>query len=301
MTVPTREAASLPSTIPSWSWAACADLIRLRNQSGTLLLLWPSLWALWMATGGIPAWSHLAIFCAGAFLMRSAGVVLNDLTDRKVDRLVARTQVRPLADGRLSPSHALIVLGALLALAAAMLIFLPPITWGLGVIAVVLAAAYPWAKRLIAVPQAMLGIAFGWGAVMAWAAVRHQVDAPAWVLFLATVFWAIAYDTIYALQDREDDRRIGVRSSAIFFGEGAWIAVLCCGAALVTCVAAAGLLTGAGRGLYPLLVGVAAFLVWQALQTRGTVAPSRAFALFRQHVWVGMAILVGIAIGFATN
>lgn len=299
MTGPPREAASLPSPMPSWSWSACADLLRLRNQSGTLLLLWPSLWALWMATGGIPAWSHLAIFCAGAFLMRSAGVVLNDLTDRKVDRLVARTKVRPLADGRLSPSHALLILAVLLALAVALLMFLPSSTWVLSVIALALAATYPWAKRVIAVPQAMLGIAFGWGAVMAWAAVRNRVEAPAWALFLATIFWAIGYDTIYALQDQEDDRRIGVRSSAIFFGEGVWIAVLCCGAGLVACVAAAGLLTGAGLGLYPVLLGVGTFLVWQALQTRGTVAPARAFALFQQHVWVGMAILLGIALGLA--
>lgn len=296
---PAREATSLPSPMPSWSWSACADLIRLRNQSGTLLLLWPSLWALWMATGGIPSWSHLAIFCAGAFLMRSAGVVLNDLTDRKVDRLVARTKVRPLADGRLSPSHALLVLVVLLAIAATLLMFLPPITWGLGVIAVALAAAYPWAKRVIAIPQAMLGIAFGWGAIMAWAAVRHRVDAPAWILFLATIFWAIAYDTIYALQDREDDQHIGVRSSAILFGQAAWIAVLCCEAALVACVAAAGLLTGGGIGLYSTLFGVGIFFVWQALQTRGTVAPARAFTLFQQHVWVGLAILIGIAFGLA--
>ena len=151
--------------------------------------------------------------------------MLNDLADRSFDRHVTRTRVRPLASGELSPIHALLVVGLFLLLAGMLVMLLDPLTILLSPIAVLLAGLYPFAKRVIHIPQAMLGIAFGWGTIMAWTASRGAIEAPAWCLFAATVCWAIGYDTIYALQDREDDRRIGVKSSALLFGSSTWIAV----------------------------------------------------------------------------
>ena len=187
--------------------------------------MFPTLWSLALAARGIPPLRLLAIFVAGSFVMRSAGVVMNDFADRSFDRHVARTRVRPLASGELSATHALLICGFFLLLAGTLVLFLDPLTILLSPIAVLLAGLYPLAKRVIHIPQAMLGIAFGWGTIMAWTASRGDIEAPAWCLFAATICWAIGYDTIYALQDREDDRRIGVKSSALLFGSSTWIAV----------------------------------------------------------------------------
>lgn len=281
------------------NWSALAQLIRLPNQSGTLLLLWPSWWALWFACRGMPPLQLLLIFGLGAFLMRSAGVILNDLADRRFDRHVARTRERPLAAGTLTVGHALLALTTLLAAAAGLLAFLPPLAWSLSPVAVALAAGYPLAKRYLAIPQAILGIAFGWGVVMAWASVHERIDAPAWLLLFGTMCWAMAYDTIYALQDQEDDRRIGVKSSALFFGSSAWIAVLICDALLLVSLAGCGWMTAAGSWFYASLMVVGAFLCLQAFRVRTPPDPSVAFRLFKEHVWVGLAILMGIALGFA--
>ncbi|NJN70523.1 MAG: 4-hydroxybenzoate octaprenyltransferase [Nitrospira sp.] len=215
MSTPVDSSSSVTSGIP---WSALARLIRLHNQTGTYLLLLPTLWALILAARGIPPPHLLAIFLVGSFLMRSAGVIMNDLADQRFDRQVTRTKTRPLASGELSRRHAVILLSALLVLAACLLLLLPPIVSGLAPIAVLLATLYPYSKRWIHIPQAMLGIAFGWGTVMAWAAVQGKLDAPAWCLFGATAAWAVAYDTIYAVQDQEDDRHIGVKSAALYFG-----------------------------------------------------------------------------------
>ncbi len=295
------ELSSLKSESPSptqCSWSAVARLIRLQNQTGTWLLMLPTLWSLVLAARGLPPLHLLAIFVAGSFVMRSAGVVLNDLADRSFDRHVARTKVRPLASGELSVTHALLVLGLFLSFAGMLVLLLDPLTILLSPIAILLAALYPFAKRVIHIPQAMLGIAFGWGTVMAWTASRGTLEAPAWCLFAATVCWAVGYDTIYALQDREDDRRIGVRSSALLFGSSTWLAVGTVYAVMLILLGFAGRLAHIGWIYDATLVAVGIWCVRQALQLRGAVAAPTAFRMFQQHVWVGAAILIGMVAGF---
>jgi 4-hydroxybenzoate polyprenyltransferase len=298
----------LPQTVPSadreggdrrGGWRAGAELIRLPNQTGTLLLMLPTLWALVLASEGRPEPRLLAIFAAGAFLMRSAGVVLNDLADRDLDRRVARTRNRPLASGVVSVRAAGLLAVGLLGLAAALLLLLPAPARRLGPGAFILAALYPLAKRVIHVPQAVLGMAFGWGVLMAWAAVRERLEPEAWLLYAATLLWALAYDTIYALQDLEDDRRIGVRSAALLFGRGTWLAVAAALGGMLLLLACGGWLAGLGAAFYAALAGVAGFLAWQVARLHAaTVPPALAFAMFKQHVWVGWAVLGGIWLGF---
>ncbi len=278
-----------------------ADLIRLRNQSGTWLLLLPSLWSLVLANEGRPPMWLLAVFALGAFVMRSLGVVFNDLADRDFDKHVARTRTRPLAAGHLVPKQALFVALGLALIAAALVSTLNFFTMLLSPIALFLAAIYPFSKRWIQIPQGVLGIAFGWGAVMAWAASRGSIDTPAWWLFAATACWAIAYDTIYALQDREDDRRIGVKSSALFFGEAVPVAVGVFLAGMLMCLVVAGQLSGLGMGYYLILALPAGIFVWQVRRLYRIVPPDVAFAMFRQHVYSGVMILVGIWIGSFNN
>ena len=274
-----------------------ADLIRLRNQSGTWLLLLPSLWSLVLANQGRPPMWLLGVFTLGAFVMRSLGVVFNDLADRNFDKHVARTRTRPLAAGRLAPRQALLVALGLAVIAAALVITLNPFTMLLSPIALFLAAIYPFSKRWIQIPQGVLGIAFGWGAVMAWAASRGSIEAPAWWLFAATTCWAIAYDTIYALQDCEDDRRIGVKSSALLFGEAVPVAVGVFLVGMVLCLVVAGQLSGLRMGYYLVLTLPAGVFLWQIRRLQAPVTPHIAFAMFKQHVYSGVAILVGIWIG----
>lgn len=280
------------------NWPALAELMRLPNQAGTLLLMLPTLWALVAASEGEPPAALVAVFVAGAFLMRTLGVVVNDLIDRRIDRQVERTKTRPLASGVLDLPVALGLVAALTCLAAALLLFLNRLAVLMSPVALAFAAVYPLSKRVVRVPQAVLGIAFGWGTVMAWAAVRNRLDEPAWLLFAGTVFWAIAYDSIYALQDREDDERIGVKSAAIFFGRWTWAAVALASLAMIGCLAYSGILMRVSGGFYVTLAGVMAFQLWQAWRIRGAVPRSTAFRLFKQHVWVGWAVLAGYLVGF---
>jgi 4-hydroxybenzoate polyprenyltransferase len=220
------------------------------------------------------------------------------LADRSFDRHVTRTLVRPLASGELSVTHALLVLGFFLALAGLLMLLLDHLAILLSPIAILLAALYPFAKRVIHIPQAMLGIAFGWGTIMAWAASRGTIDAPAWCLFAATVCWAIGYDTIYALQDREDDRRIGVKSSALLFGPSTWIAVGTVFCAMLLLLGLAGWLAQIGWVYYAVLAAVGGWCLRQAGQIRGVVSAPTAFHMFQQHVWVGAVVLIGMIAGF---
>jgi len=288
---------SPPSRIP---WSALARLIRLQNQTGTYLLLLPTLWALVLAAQGPPPPSLLAVFIGGAFLMRSAGVILNDLADRSFDRQVARTRSRPLASGELPRRHALALLGLLVLTAGSLLFLLDPLVFRLAPIALLLAALYPFSKRWIHLPQVMLGLAFGWGTVIAWAAVRGQLDTPVWYLFGATAAWAIAYDTIYAIQDREDDRRIGVKSAALFFGSSIHLGVGTALSTMLVLLGAAGWLAQIGWPYYATLLGLALFFSVQIGQLRRPVDPPQAFGMFRAHVWVGVAVLAGLLAGFLT-
>ncbi|MFB3115170.1 MAG: 4-hydroxybenzoate octaprenyltransferase [Nitrospirales bacterium] len=286
-----------PSSQPGPFIAHLASLIRLRNQTGTLLLLLPSLWALVLASNGNPSPGLLVIFTLGALVMRSAGVIMNDLADQSFDRQITRTKTRPLASGDLRPIHALLFLGGLLVLAVGLLAFLNRLTIWLSPIALGLAAFYPFTKRFFHVPQFFLGLAFGWGAVMAWAATRNQLEPSAWLLFAATICWALAYDTIYALQDRNDDIQVGVKSSAILFGSHVWIAVGIIEIVMVAFLGVAGWLEHLNLAFYGVLAGLAGFLSQQVWRLRTEVNPSEAFAMFKQHVGVGLVILGGIWLG----
>ncbi|MCS6897042.1 MAG: 4-hydroxybenzoate octaprenyltransferase [Nitrospira sp.] len=288
-----------PSATSGIPWSALGRLIRLPNQTGTYLLGLPPLWALVLAAQGLPPPSLVVIFMAGAFLMRSAGVILNDLADQSFDREVLRTKNRPLASGELSRRHAFILLGTLLLTAASLLLLLDPVVVWLAPGALALAALYPFMKRWIQIPQAVLGLAFGWGTVMAWAAARGRLDAPVWYLFGATAAWAVAYDTIYALQDRDDDRRIGVKSSALFFGDRLHVGVGIAYCLMLLLLGIAGWAVGIRWPYYVTLLGIAMFFFFQTLQLKKPIDSSAAFAMFRAHTWVGVAVLAGLLAGFA--
>ena len=273
-------------------------LIRLPNQTGTWLLMLPTLWALVLSSNGTPPWHLVVIFMLGSFVMRSAGVILNDLADRSFDRHVARTQQRPLASGELSPTHAFVVLAVLLTVALLLVAQLNALTIMLSPVALVLAAVYPFAKRIIHLPQAVLGVTFGWGTIMAWTASRGRIDTAAWLTFAATVCWAIAYDTIYALQDLDDDRRIGVKSSALYFGSSTWMAVAVACALMLFLLGISAGTVGIGGIAYGMLAAVGIWFAKQADELRRPVSPARAFELFHQHAWIGTAILFGLVLGF---
>lgn len=290
--------ASSAESVPRLTWSNVSRLIRLPSQTGTWLLMLPTLWALVLSSKGIPPWQLFFLFVLGSFLMRSAGVILNDLSDRSFDRHVARTKLRPLASGELSPRHALVVLAVLLTCAAVLVLQLNTLTIMLSPVALLLAALYPFAKRIVHLPQAVLGIAFGWGTIMAWTASRGTLESGAWLTFAATVCWAIAYDTIYALQDRDDDRRIGIKSSALYFGSGTWRAVGIAGAMMLFLLGIAAELVGIGVIAYVVLMAVGIFFAKQVNELRMPVSPARAFELFHQHVWVGTVILGGLLLGF---
>jgi 4-hydroxybenzoate polyprenyltransferase len=290
--------ASTAETVPRLTWANVGRLIRLPSQTGTWLLMLPTLWALVLSSKGLPPWRLLLLFMLGSFLMRSAGVVLNDLADRAYDRQVARTRQRPLASGELTPAHALLVLAVLLTLAGLLVLQFNALTIMLSPVAVALAALYPFAKRVIHLPQAALGIAFGWGTIMAWTASRGTIEAPTCLIFAAVVCWAIGYDTIYALQDRDDDRRLGIKSSAIFFGSLTWLAVGMAFGGMLLLLGLAGWLTQVGWLYYLVLLAVGFSCVLQVSHLRHNVTASTALSMFHQHVWIGTAVLGGLLGGF---
>ena len=272
-------------------------LIRLDKPIGILLLLWPTLIALWIASGGIPQIALLLIFTLGTALMRSAGCAVNDYADREFDKHVKRTAERPLTSGRIKGWEALAV-AAVLAVAAFVLILpLNTLTKQLSVAAVVIAASYPYFKRFFAIPQAYLGIAFGFGIPMGFAAVQNQVPAIAWWLLAANVFWAVAYDTEYAMVDRDDDLKIGIRTSAITFGRFDVAAImLCYGAALAII-----LLCGWQAGLRSWFVGGIVVASGIALYHYTLIRErerAHCFAAFRHNNWLGAALFAGVALDY---
>jgi 4-hydroxybenzoate polyprenyltransferase len=276
---------------------AFAHLIRLFNQTGTLLLLFPALWSLVLASHGWPATDLLIIFVLGSFIMRSAGVIMNDLADRSFDGQVERTRHRPLVSGQLRPKHALSLLAILLTIAAGLLYFLNPLTWLLSPVALLLAGLYPFCKRFLHIPQLMLGVAFGWGGVMAWAAVRDELESGTWLLFAATICWAIVYDTIYAIQDKEDDKKIGVKSSAILFGSYTWLGVGLASFFMLLFLSLAGQVSNLGTEYFLGLMLVAVLVGYQVILLRLEITTELAFKLFKQHGWVGMIVLAGLFFG----
>ena len=278
-------------------WSDVAELIRLRNQTGSLLLLFPTLWALVLAADGRPPLGVTLIFITGTFLMRSAGVIINDWWDREMDRGVTRTRSRPLAAGRLSPLTALALFTLMILIAAGLVVNLNPLTIALAPIGLALAVLYPLAKRVLPIPQAVLGMAFGWGAIMAWTAIRGEVGQPAVGIFLATIFWAIGYDTIYALQDKEDDSRVGIRSSALLFGRWVWLAVLLTLLTMTALLVAVGAAQNLAAAFYLILLPAVVWFAYQAWRVRVGVSRHQAFGLFKQHVWIGALILGAIWAG----
>ncbi len=274
-------------------WAVL-DLMRVSKPYGTLLLLLPSLWTLVLAGGGHPPAALFAIFVVGAFLMRSAGCIVNDMADRRIDPLVERTKARPLASGRLGLGTAFITCAVLVGLSYLLIAHLNRLTILLAALGLFWAALYPFTKRFVAVPQAFLGIAFGWGTFVAWAAVRDEVALTPAILFAATICWAIAYDTIYAIQDVDDDRAIGVKSSAILFGSAAWAWVTAFLIATCALLAWAGVREGLGAIYFAALALCAVYFVRQGLQVRAGLDRPGAFRLFKAHVGVGAFVLAAM-------
>ncbi|HWA13862.1 MAG TPA: 4-hydroxybenzoate octaprenyltransferase [Burkholderiales bacterium] len=272
---------------------AYEKLIRLDKPIGILLLLWPTLWALWLSAQGHPDPRIVWIFLMGTVLMRSTGCAINDFADRDFDGHVSRTRERPLAAGTIHPVEALCVAAVLAAVAFVMILPLNALTIKLSFAALALAVAYPFCKRFLAVPQAVLGVAFGFGIPMAYAAHNAHVPGIAWVLLLANVFWAIAYDTEYAMVDREDDRRIGIRTSAITFGRFDVAAVLACHALFLALVAFAGVFYRLGPYFYAGLLAAALLAASQYRLIRGR-EPAGCFKAFLHNNWVGAALFAGI-------
>ncbi len=272
-------------------------LMRLDKPIGILLLLWPTLWAQWLASNGQPNWLILWIFVMGVVLMRSAGCVINDYADRNIDPHVARTCERPLAAGKVSTKEALLLAAGLALLAFLMILPLGRYVIGLSFIALLLAASYPFTKRFFAIPQAYLGIAFGFGIPMSYAALWDTIPLEAWLLLLANVFWAVAYDTEYAMVDRVDDLKIGIKTSAITFGRFDLAAIACCYAATLGLIAWVGWLRQMDGVFYGGLGVAAAIALYHLILIRHR-DPQQCFLAFLHNSWFGAAVFAGIVLNY---
>lgn len=271
-------------------------LIRLDKPIGALLLLWPTLWALWLASGGRPGVQNVVIFVLGTFLMRSAGCAMNDYADREFDPHVERTRLRPLAAREIAPREALTV-AAVLALAAfGLVLFLNGMAVALSFLGAGIAAAYPFAKRFFALPQLVLGVAFGFGIPMAYAAVQEALPAACWLLLAANVCYSFAYDTEYAMVDRDDDARIGVRTSALTLGRWDVAAVMASYGAMLALLAAVGAWSGLAWPFYAGLGAAGAMMLYHWSLIRGRTREG-CFKAFMHNNWVGGAIFLGIVAG----
>ena len=270
-------------------------LMRLDKPIGTLLLLWPTLWALWIAAAGEPAWLMVWIFAFGTLLMRSAGCVVNDYADRDIDKHVKRTQDRPITAGKVSGTEAWILASALALLAFLLILQMNKLVWALALVALFLAVSYPYAKRFFVLPQAYLGVAFGFGIPMAFAAVQGSVPSIAWWLLTANIFWAIAYDTEYAMVDRDDDVRLGILTSAITFGSSDVSMVMLNYALALFILAAIGVDRHFGWAYFAGLA-VAAIMVVYHYRLIRTRTREGCFAAFMHNNWLGAAVFAGIAL-----
>jgi 4-hydroxybenzoate polyprenyltransferase len=272
------------------------QLTRLHRPIGILLLLWPTLWAVWISSNGHPSWHIVFIFTLGSVLMRSAGCVINDYVDRNIDKHVQRTKDRPLTSGKVSSREALLLSAALVIISFLLILPLNRLTLLLSVPAVFLAASYPFTKRFFVLPQAYLGIAFGFGIPMAFAATLNNVPPVAWVLLLANIFWAIAYDTEYAMVDRNDDIHLGIHSSALFFGKFDVMAVMICYGITLTLLAVAGLMAGLRLPYFTGLIvaGGIALHHYNLIKDRNR---EKCFAAFLHNNWLGATVFAGLVGG----
>jgi 4-hydroxybenzoate polyprenyltransferase len=272
-------------------------LIRLDKPIGALLLLWPTLWAVWIAAAGRPSAEVLIIFVVGTFLMRSAGCALNDWADRDFDRHVERTRERPLAAREIAPREALAVAAVLAALAFGFVLFLNRFAILLSFAALAIACLYPFTKRVFALPQLCLGIAFGFGVPMAFAAVRDALPPECWLLFAASVCYGFAYDTEYAMVDREDDRRIGIRTSALTLGRYDVAAVMASYGLMIALLAAAGVFLRLDWPFYAGLAAATSMMVYHYTLIRER-SRDGCFRAFRHNNWVGLAVFAGIVFSY---
>lgn len=276
--------------------SAISDLVRLPKQQGTLLCLWPAMWSLFIASKGAPSTKLLVIFALGTFLMRSAGCAINDFADRKFDPEVERTRTRPLASGRLRPVEALFVFAVLSFVALILVIQLNRLTITLSFIGIALAAVYPFVKRVSHFPQVVLGMAFGWGSVMAWSAVRDEISIVPLLIFIGNIFWSTAYDTIYALMDKEDDLKIGVKSTAIFFGDSVFKALAALYFLMCVTLGAAGIVEGLGTiYLAGLVLCLVLFLAVVGIVKSNPVRKTANMG-FIANAFIGGVLLVFIAL-----
>jgi 4-hydroxybenzoate polyprenyltransferase len=287
-----------PTLTTRGGWMAYARLVRLDKPIGTLLLLWPTLWALWIASEGVPDPTKLLIFCIGTLLMRSAGCAINDYADRHVDGAVERTRDRPLATGEIQPRRALLV-AALLALMAfiPVLLWLNTLTQMLSILAVCIAASYPFTKRFFVMPQAYLGVAFGFGIPLAFAAVLATLPVICFWMMFANVCWAIAYDTAYAMVDRDDDIKIGIKTSAITFGRYEVTAIVTCYILFFAIMAF--LANQENLNIWFWIGWIGAILCavyhYTLVRTRDRI---KCFAAFNHNNWLGAILFLGVAFAY---
>ncbi|MFZ5580604.1 MAG: 4-hydroxybenzoate octaprenyltransferase [Pseudomonadota bacterium] len=268
-------------------------LTRMDRPVGSILLLWPTLLALWLAADGTPEVLNLAVFVAGVVLMRSAGCAINDYADRNFDPHVERTRDRPLASGAIQPGEALAVFAVLALAAFGLVLLLDPLVLQLSVIGVLLAASYPFMKRWHALPQVHLGIAYSWAIPMAYAAERGNLDVAAVLLFLANVMWTVAYDTMYAMADRQDDVKIGIKSTAILFGRHDRLIIGLLQLTTLLILALVGFIEHLGLGYASGLLAAATLALWQQWLIRDR-QPVACIAAFKNNQWFGMAVFLGL-------
>lgn len=274
------------------------QLTRMDKPIGIYLLLWPTLWALWVAAKGVPSLSNLLIFVFGVILTRAGGCVINDFADRKVDGHVKRTVQRPLVSGKISSKEALVFFALLIGISFLLVLCTNAPTIALSFGGLALAASYPFMKRYTYYPQVVLGAAFSWGMPMAFTAETGSLPAAAWLLYIANLLWTVGYDTYYAMTDRDDDLKIGVKSTAILFGDADRIIILSLQGLALGCLLLAGAQFELGGWFHLGLLAAAACFVWEFWYTRDR-DPQRCFRAFLHNHWAGLAIFVGIVLNYA--
>ncbi|ATM76596.1 4-hydroxybenzoate octaprenyltransferase [Serratia fonticola] len=278
-------------------WQAYCHLMRIDKPIGTLLLLWPTLWALWLAGGGVPSPSVLLVFVLGVFLMRAAGCVVNDYADRAFDGHVKRTAGRPMPSGRVSEKEAKILFVLLVLVSFALVLTLNAMTIWLSLAALALAWVYPFMKRVTNLPQVVLGAAFGWSIPMAYAAVSESLPLSCWLLFLANICWTVAYDTLYAMVDRDDDLKIGIKSTAVLFGRHDKLIVGLLQFATLLLMLWVGYLMQLGGAFYWSLLLAGALFIHQQKQVAGRERDA-CFRAFLNNNYVGLVLFIGIALSY---
>lgn len=300
-----RSASTAATKMPWWRhvqllaqhYSRYLRLMRLHRPIGIWLLLWPTLWALWIASAGRPDEHVFLILVLGTIVARSAGCVINDFVDRKVDPHVARTADRPLATGEVAPAEALLLFAALMLIALGLVLTLNPLTLSFAIGGAVIAVIYPFTKRFLSTPQFVLGVAFSWGVPMAFAASNGDVPRVAWLLFLATMIWVVVYDTLYAMTDRADDLKVGVRSTAILFGELDRQFIAALQVLLLASLVLVGRSAALGAWYYGGLGAAACFAAYQGYLIRERDGV-QAFRAFLNNAWFGAAVFAGIVLDY---